>query len=364
MKIVITALCLLLILLLSCGMSGGRRENQMTTVRVEALETGNISNWASGFTQIESEAQILLYGNSSSTVETILVSQGDSVHKGDLLAVLSTDTLARAGTAQASANLSAARASYDSALDNFERVEALYKAGARSEQEMIGALNMLRNAEASVQSFQAAFSGVASQNDNSLLTAPFDGIIGRIWVREGNIPGNNPVLSIYGGDRLEAWVLLPENTAGMITTGDPAKIDVSGIGETFSGTVESVSPMADPISGHISVKVIVSDPDGLIIPGMSATVRICMNTFEQAIVVPESALVPSTEGYSVALARGATASMVPIVTGIRENGLVQILEGLEAGDQVIVSGGQMVSDGGYIRIEGQAPSGPPGPGMR
>jgi RND family efflux transporter MFP subunit len=350
-----TTVVVLVAILSSCGKGGLPATDMPTTVRIETLEPTTLFSWAEGFTRIESDEQALIYGSAGATVEAVLVSQGDSVENGVLLAVLDTDVQADARTSQASANLSAARAAYNSALDSYQRTKILFEAGARSRQEMTAAENSAKSAEAALTAAGAALSTAASQADNSLVTAPFDGVVGRIWAREGNTVGGEPLFSLTGGSVLAAWICLPEDEVGRLERGDRAEIHVSSSEESFPGSVSSVSPTIDPVTGLVSVEIIINDPDHLLIPGMTARVRVCTETLDQILAVPSTALVPTSVGFSVAVAQGTRASLVPVEIGMTEGSMVRVTTGLAPGDQVIVQGGQMVADGGTIIIEGQAP---------
>ncbi|MBN2859923.1 MAG: efflux RND transporter periplasmic adaptor subunit [Sphaerochaetaceae bacterium] len=353
-------------LICACGSgSGGPGEGMEMpiTVRVDTLESATLTVWAESFARVEAERQALVYGTGGSTVEALLVEQGDTVSNGQLLAILDTDAVAEAGTSQAYASMSSARASYDTAKDYFERINLLYEAGARSQQELISAENALRSAESSLRYAQASLQAEAGRTGNSMVTAPFDGIVGRIWAREGNTIDGNPVLSLTSGSPI-VWIMLPETDAGRIEEGREALITVSGRDSSLSGTVSSVSPTIDPTTGLVSVKIEIDDPEHDLIPGMAVRVRVCTEVMDNILAVPSTALIPTSTGYSVALVEEGTASVAPVETGSWNGTMVQVTSGLSAGDHVIVQGGYMVVDGSPIVIEGQElPAGMP-EGMR
>ena len=119
----------------------------------------------------------------------MLVRKGARVNTGDPLVRLITDEQISAGTTSAVAGVNSARANTENADRTRTRLTFLYTAGAVSEQQLDGATAMSQVVNAQLVQSQAMYHQATSVADNSYITAPFSGTIGRTWAREGNMAG-------------------------------------------------------------------------------------------------------------------------------------------------------------------------------
>lgn len=326
-------------------------QERMTPVRVVTVTPSVITEDVFAPARLEGVDEALIYPAMGGRVEEVLVSEGDSVTAGTPLVRLATDRQVNAGTSAAAAGVTAARTAEQNALRSLERMQSLFEAGAISQQELETAEAMYQGARAALEQANAGAQQARSLADNSLVTAPFDGRIGRIWVRPGNTAGGGPVISISNGSSLVASVLLPETNVTLMEPGLPAHVRVLAYdGEVFPGQVTAAARSVDPMSGLVPVEVTFGNPDGRLLPGMSGTVGISLRTVENAVVLPEIAFRRSAGGFEVVLERDGAASVVPVTTGISNQGLVEVLEGVEPGDRVIVEGQFRVVDGEPVRV--------------
>jgi RND family efflux transporter MFP subunit len=137
--------------------------------------------------------------------------------------------------------------------------------------------------------------------------------------------------------------------------------------ETGSGSVREVAPVVDA-GGTVRLVIAVDDPTGLPAPGEGVEVRVALDRHEQALTVPEEALVVAESGSALFLARRGRGQMVAhresVVTGARGGGRVEILRGLSPGDKVVIGGAALLAEGDPIAViadpEGAAEPGEPG----
>ncbi len=345
----------------ACGPGEGTGPGEAVVVRVVTMAPSPISEEVVASTRLEGLDEALVYPGAGGRVEEVLVSEGDSVTAGTPLVRLSSDAQFLAGSSAASAGVAAARSAEQNAARALERMRSLYEAGAVSVQELETAETMYASAEAARQQAVAGASQAYSAAENSLIVAPFDGRIGRIWVREGNMAGGGPAVSISNAENLRAEVLVPERFLAMLEPGQTARVSVIAYGEeSFPGIVTATARSVDPVSGLVPVEVAFGNPDGRLYPGMGGRVAIAVRTSENAMVLPDVALRRLADGYEVALEVDGVARMVPVATGIMNDGLVEIVEGLNPGDRVIVEGQLRVADGDPVReAEDEAASGQP-----
>ena len=345
-----------LLIIAGCGAPGerGSAESEAITVQTVTVEEADVSLWAKSYTRLQGANQANIYGTGG-TVDSILVTQGDTVAAGQLLMVLSTDTENIASASASSAGVSTAATALAMATDNLERVTALYNAGGASDQEILNAQLSEQSARSALYSAQATSTGTTSRSSSAMVTAPFGGVIGRIPVTVGSLSSaTQPLITVASADLLKAEILLSEDAVGKIEEGDPAYIEVSSVQNlSFSGIVTSVAPYVDLTTGLVAVEVSITNEQNTLVPGMAAEISVQLDIHQAVVAIPELSLINGTDGYQVAIEENGEAVIRTATVGYRENGIAEITSGLQAGESLIVAGQQLVSDGSPVHSEVQ-----------
>lgn len=326
-------------------------ENPPVRVSVEVVEPSEISSIAYASARVEGLEEALIYAMTPGKVEEVLVSEGDSVEAGQRLVRLNTDQQVSAGTASAVAGISAAQANVDNAESNLARLQSLYDAGGASAQQVESARAALESAQAQLSQARAGYAQARTARENSWITAPFDGQIGRIWAREGNSSSSTPLVSISNNSAIVARILLPESDLLKLSPGLPAFITVSALNnESFPGLVTSASSTVDRVSGLVPVEVRFDETRGRLRPGMAGRVAVLTETYENTVAVQESVLRRTQTGFQVVVIQDGKASVKDVQVGISSDGMVQITEGISFGDSLIVAGQSMLQDGDTVEV--------------
>ena len=347
----VTAILAGVFLSIGCGPGQIDEEEPLVRVSVEVVEPVDISSIAYASARVEGLEEAMIYALSPGKVEEVLVSEGDSVTAGQQLVRLNTDQQASAGTASAVAGISAAQANVDNASSNYARMQSLYEAGGASEQQLEGARASVQAAQAQLSQARAGYTQARTIRDNSWITAPFDGEIGRIWARVGNSSANTPLISISNNSVIVARILLPEENLLDLKPGLPAYITVSSLdNESFPGMVTSASSTVDQISGLVPVEVRFDETGGRLRPGMAGRVAVLTESFENSIAVLESALRRTHSGFQVVVVENGISVIRDVQTGIFSEGMVQITSGLSFGDSLVVAGQTMIQDGASVEV--------------
>ncbi|NOQ23209.1 MAG: efflux RND transporter periplasmic adaptor subunit [Candidatus Aegiribacteria sp.] len=352
--ILVTAILAGVFLSMGCGPGQIDEEEPLVRVSVEVVEPVDISSIAYASARVEGLEEALIYALSPGKVEEVLVSEGDSVTAGQQLVRLNTDQQASAGTASAVAGISAAQANVDNATSNYIRMQSLYEAGGASEQQLEGALASVEAAQAQLSQARAGYTQARTNRDNSWITAPFDGEIGRIWARVGNSSTSTPLISISNNSVIVARILLPEENLLDLKPGLPAYITVSSLdNESFSGIVISASSTVDQISGLVPVEVRFDETGGRLRPGMAGRVAVLTETFKNAIAVRENTLRRTHSGFQVVVIENGKSVIRDVQVGISSKGMVQITGGLSFGDSLIVAGQTRIQGGAGVEVVSQ-----------
>jgi membrane fusion protein (multidrug efflux system) len=308
------------------------------TVAVEAMAVQQISmpRGVSAVGSLRSENSVMLRPEITGRIAAINFDEGGKVRKGQVLVQLD-DSVAKAQLQQAQANLSLANSQYRRAVE-------LGKQGFISKQA--------RDEAGSQLQVQQAAQALAKANlDKTAILAPFDGLIGLRNVSVGDYvsPGIDlvPIESI---DPLKVDFRVPEQFLGQVREGIKLALSFDALpGQSREGEVGAISPLVDVGGRSILLRANVPNSDGALRPGMFARVRLQFAD-DKALVVPETALVPSGEEQYVFRIEQDRAKRVVVQVGQRRGGQVEILSGLAPEDRVVTSGLQKVRDGDLVRI--------------
>jgi HlyD family secretion protein len=384
--VAISVLCLALVGATACpgtGSEGTTGEELVKVVR------GDLTVIVSGSGNITVSQDASLAFGTGGKVETVYVEAGDQVSQGDVLAKLDTGALelalAQAELALSSAeynldktqqiysqpDLSTARAAVTNArsylnyaqlqLDQANSQEDIeywqnevYQAGvnlAAAEQRLEEMLAGGESAEVSLNRLEVAAARKALEQaqkefTEATITAPFDGIVGAVYVDEGDIippPTMAPTVAIYfiTPTSLELEAEVDEIDIPQVKVGQSVVIEVDAItDELFEGTVSSVSPVPKIESGLVLYEVTVSlviPADAVIMVGMSATADIMIDKSENTLLVPERAIGVDEDGNAVVwVSVDGQLEERAVVVGISDGLQTEILEGLAEGEMVSV----------------------------
>ena len=220
--------------------------------------------------------------------------------------------------------------------------------------EKVGKDAETKQAQAQLEAAKARNQGAEVQLEYSRILSPIDGVITDRPLYAGEMTGpGTPLLTVMDISRVVARANVPAEQLAFLKVGNPATITAVDSSAELHGKVTVVSPALDPNSTTAEVWVEAQNPGEQFKPGSSVQVSILAETAEDAIVIPLAAILPTEEGGSIVLVVGSDslAHERKIEIGIRETDRVQVLKGLEPGEQVIVVGGLGLEDGARVRIE-------------
>lgn len=272
---------------------------------------------------IPDEETNLSFG-SSAEVTGIYFQEGSTVRKGELLAKVNDKPL--------KAQLAKYEAQLKLAEDRVYRQSALLEKDAVSKEAYEQAVTDLATLKAEI--------GIVNANINlTELIAPFDGVIGLRNVSLGTYVTPSVVIAkLTKISPLKIDMFLPERYASSISAGTPLTFTVEGINKTFSASVYAVEPKVDEATRTISVRAIYPNPGGELKPGRFVSVNIRMHEIKDAMAIPTEAVVPEMGVDKVYVYRSGKVHATPIVSGLRTESQIQVVEGLEVGDTIITSG--------------------------
>jgi len=294
----------------------------------------------------------------SGRIKRILKKPGDTVQKNQLLAELDTTTM-ELRAKQAAAAVDVANAAYKDALLNYRRLEKLFEKTAVSRVQMEKAQLALESAETQKKSAQAQRDVLEHDLKNSSMRAPFNGIITSKNMEEGDVI--NPMMGMNLGivtlmdlSKVKITLDVPSEDIEKIKIGQTCGVHVNTLpGEVFPGTVYSKNLAADVVSRTFKVEVKVENPGIKIKAGVFAEVEIEILNAENVLMLPLSALLTDGDTEYVILYRNGTAVYQTVKTGRKNDRFVEILEGLDEGQSVVVQGNYDLKENTSIIIKNE-----------
>lgn len=266
------------------------------------------------------------------TISGITVHEGQKVNSGQLIARLDETTLQSA--------YSTAEAMLAQAQDAYQRMKQLHDNNSLPEIQWVEVQSKLRQAQSAEE--------IARKNlADSKLYAPFSGVISIKSVDNGqNVMPGQEVVKLVKIDNVKVRVPIPENEISNISIGDGVEIIVPALdNRTFTGTIVEKGIAANSITRTYDVKAVVNNADGELMPGMLCTLYLDNGRESRSIVIPSNVVQLDDNNNSIVwVNKGGKAEKRRVTTGLLSDKGVQILSGLNVGDELIIEGYQKVSD--------------------
>ena len=285
----------------------------------------------------------------------VYVREGDRVREGQLLAQFEASEQ-QSNRRSAEADRVAAEGELNTASWNLEQSQELYKAGAIPELDLKTAQQAVNAARARLAAADARVRATSLVAGDTRVLAPTTGIVERREVETGeHVARGAPMFSVVRNDVLELAAAVPARRAGGVRPGQPVRFSADG--RDFDGKVARVSPTIDPSTRAIMVYMQVANTGGTLKGNTFVTGRIIGRTIPDALGVPTTALRQGgQEGDQQFVYRVANGRIdrTPVRVGVVDEraGMAEVLEGLKAGDRVVVGNVGTLGDGMQVQIAG------------
>lgn len=258
--------------------------------------------------------------------------------------------------------LDGAQTAYDTALANRDAARdqlALTEKGARAE-EIDAARKDAQAAQADLERARGALAQVEETLSYTVIRSPIAGVVYERNVEPGEIasPGGPPLLRIADPGTVYLEAVVSERLAGQVRAGQRVRVSRnSALAGTTEGRVERVVPVADPSSRDFVVRITVPNADSVLRPGMFAQARILVKEHTGAVIVPKDAVVARGSRTVLFVVEGGKARERVVELGLVDKARAEVLSGLQAGEQVVVVGGDGLKDGDVVSAQPVSPSG-------
>jgi multidrug efflux pump subunit AcrA (membrane-fusion protein) len=391
--------------LLGTGCKGDKEEAPVVTVQAATAAKGEISRVVSAEAVLFPIAQSAITPKINAPVKRFLVTRGQRVRQGQLLAELENRDLTAAAmdnqgsfaqaqaayetnvgatlpeeTQKAELDVQTAQETLDAQQKLYSSREDLFKQGALPRKDLdqasvalaqaksqyniakkhldslnaIGKQQALKSASGQLASAKGKLMGAEAQLSYSEIRSPIDGYITDRPLYPGEMASTTvPLLTVMDLSQIIAKAHVPQSDAMLLRKGDKAGITLAGLDKKVDGTVTLVSPALDPNSTTVEIWVTAANPGQELRPGMTAQLSITAQTVHEALMIPSAALLNAAGDAAQVMVIDAhsMAQSRDVKTGIQNADAVQIVSGLKEGEQVVSQGAYGLPDKTKVKVE-------------
>ncbi|HID69378.1 MAG TPA: efflux RND transporter periplasmic adaptor subunit, partial [Desulfobacterales bacterium] len=286
---------------------------------------------------IEPWTSLQLLAKSRGTVTEVFLREGSRVKQGDIIAKIEDDDY-RIARDRSSAAYTLAKAEYD-------RDKKLYAKGMIPIADLDAKKTRMETAKADLEDAQLQYS-------RCTIIAPMDGVIRTLNAKVGLLLSvADPIAEILKIDQLKAVIGIPESDVNAVRKLDSVELTIQALGnEKITGHIHFLSPSPETIARIYNLEVKIDNSDGRIFPGMFVRADIVKNTMDNSIVVPFYSVISRNDEQFVFVEKDGTAEKRNVSLGIMEKWMVEITEGLQPGDRLIIEGHRDVENMQKIKV--------------
>ena len=340
-----------------------------TSVEVVSVERGAISDQVRAFGSIRSQDVVSITPQVSNRITRIYADLGDTVQAGQSLAKIY-DLPFRDAYEQAQAQFRQTQTTFNRDSTQFIRQEQLHERGSISSAEFDEARATYDNSRAQREAARASLTQSRENLENTEIRSPVRGVVLNRMIAEGDVASTGqPVFEVANLVGYETRLHLPMRDWEVVNIGQPVDLRLSSQENIVArGTVSRISPQLSETTGLGEVVVSLTEVSSRVRQGMLAESRITLETRENTIIIPRSALIervdtyiePETNtvelrrSYSVFIAQGdSIARQKELTLGLEQGERVEILSGIEEGESLIITGQSGLRNGARVRVAGQ-----------
>jgi membrane fusion protein (multidrug efflux system) len=327
-------------ILFSCQSGAKTKKNKADDKQPLEVETLVISSGHSSYSQlftgnILANEAVEIRSEVPGRIQAIGFEEGAQVAKNQLLIKINDDEL--------KAQLLKIEARVELATTEVARKKELFALKGISQEEMDISSNNLRT-------LQAEEALIKAQINKTEIRAPFSGTIGlRSFSPGAFVTASALLTTLQQTNLLKIDFKVPEKTNRMLAQGQSFTFTTEGSPKTYTAKVYAKESHIDAETRTILVRAICQNSDRQLVPGSFARIKLALNPEQQTISIPAQAVIPVLKGEQAYIVKNGTAAACPVISGVRTDSTVEILQGLNMGDTLILTGLLQLKPGQPIR---------------
>lgn len=316
-------------------------------VTIQEVKTGNIQEVFTSTGTILSEYESLVKSEASGEYYVQInprtgnrYKMGDKVYKGDLIIKIVDEEY------ENSVNIEGAKIDLEISEMEYQKQIALYEKGGVTLREKV-------NGEKQFVTAKKAYENAQIQLDKMQVKAPFDGVITDMpYYSQGvKMEQGLNVLQLMSYQQMVMDIMLPESQIAKVFIQQKAMITNYSIpNDTILGVLKELSPAIDVDSRTFKGRIYMNNKEAKLRPGMFVKADIVVDKKDSVLVIPKDAILVRSNGKAVFVARNEAAREQMITTGLENNGMVEVIQGLNAEDRLIIKGFETLKDRSKVKV--------------
>ena len=317
-----------------------QRGDKPVLVTTHTVEPTTLRDVLSTVGTLRPEETITVRNEVAGKLVEIGFKEGDRVERGDVLLRMRSDTIR--------ASLEVERTRHELLQTKVDRLNQVLDKGGVSQQEFDEVRNELAVTRAEIER-------IRTRLDQTIVRAPFDGVIGLRQVSPGAVlTVGSPVATLRKLDKIDVEFTVPERYAPAVQVGDQVRFRVHGDQRVHEASVSVIEPGLEPSNRTLRVQARADNTDGTLRPGAYAQVRVLLENIEGALTVPAPALTISGGSTHLWVDVDGQAKKRTVETGYRTEDEAEITDGVSAGEVVVVTGHQSLKPGARLEVDTSA----------
>ncbi|PTT00682.1 efflux transporter periplasmic adaptor subunit [Pedobacter sp. HMWF019] len=285
---------------------------------------------------IDANESVALQSEVSGLVTGIYFKEGSNVTKGTLLVKINDRDI------QAQLQQALTKEKLSATVEN--RAKQLLQKGAISQEEYDTALADLLSLRAQTQLIRA-------QLAKTSILAPFSGKIGLRSISVGDyLAPTRIIANLLSINPIKISFSVPEKYSGQIKVNSDIKFKTEGSPKTYTAKVFALEPGINTQTRTLQIKALAPNPNNELLPGAFAKVELSLSTQENAILIPNEAIIPVLKGKTVYIVKNGKAKQVPVEAGTRTAESIVITSGLNVGDTVLTTGAMALKPDAPVKV--------------
>ena len=318
--------------------------SKLPLVTTLTIEKQNFTHFVELQGSVKTNENIIIYPEISGILKKITVKEGQEVNKGQLLAIIDDGGMEQ--------QVSQMEIQIDLSKTTFERQERLWNQKIGSEMEYL-------QSKSSYEAQKKALEQMKIQLSKTRIIAPFSGVIDDIITDEGSLvsPGQSPLIRIVNLKNMYIEADVPESYVNDIVKNKKVDVEFPALGKRMETKVRQAGNFINPANRTFKVEIEVPNTEKHIKPNLTARLRINDYSSENAILIPQSLITENAEGQQYIYVvknknekNEASSAKVFITTGKTQGDFIEVLSGLESGNEIIKEGARSVREGQLVKI--------------